>query len=410
VRRATSASGFLAARVVIIGGGVIGMSIAFHLAGRCDSVIVLESGTVGGGSTARATGGVRQQFPAVANMILSREAVAYFARFAELTGEEIAFRQHGYLFVTADERLLRDHAGAVAQQRCLGIPARTVSPVEIGSLHPQVRTDDLAGGTYCATDGSAMPSDVTAAFARAARRRGVEIRQHARALAIRLGGQGQVRAVAVHGGSVPADVVVDAAGPWAAEVLAGTGVVLPIEVRPRQAFAVAPLPWLHGRLPMTVDLDTGAYLHPEPSGAGVIGGADEHRAPGMLATVDDDLAGQLVSAVTKRLPAMAEARVVSGWAGLRARTPDDVGLLGPAAEVAGLWLAAGFGGHGFMQAPVIGRELAGWLVGGRAGLDVSALRPDRFAGRRAEEPGAALSGRSRPGPPAARARTLQDEG
>jgi sarcosine oxidase, subunit beta len=365
-------------RIVIIGGGVVGTSIAYHLArdGYRD-VVVLERGRLGEGSTAKATGGIRQQFSSPVNALLSREAVAYFRQFEDLVGEPFAFRQHGYLFVTTSEETLSLARAGVQMQRGLGIDAVTVAPDEIAELHRAVRAGDLAGGTYCATDGSGSPADAVQAFARQARRHGAQIRQHVAALGIDRDDAGQVRTVLTTDGPVQARTTVNASGPWAGLVADMAGVPIPLTPRPRQAFALAPTGWMSADMPLTVDLDSGAYLHSEHTG-GVIGGTDRDRPGSLEATVDESGLERLISAVTWRFPALADARVLRGWAGLREMTPDDHALVGPVALVPGFWIAAGFSGHGFMHAPVIGRELSRWILTGQPGLDLSPLDPGRF--------------------------------
>jgi sarcosine oxidase, subunit beta len=172
--------------------------------------------------------------------------------------------------------------------------------------------------------------------------------------------------------------VVNAAGPWSGQVAEMAGVRIPLIPRSRQAFAIGPATRLSADLPFTVDLDSGAYLHPEQSG-GVIGGTDRDQPAGFEAKVDESRLPRLISAVSWRFPGLADARLVRGWAGLREMTPDEHALVGPVASVPGLWVAAGFSGHGFMHAPIIGRELSRWLLAGRPGLDLSRLDPSRFA-------------------------------
>ena len=374
-------------RIVIVGGGVVGTSIAFHLAlaGHSD-VVVVERGRLGEGTTSKATGGIRQQFSSEVNALLSHEAVSYFERFEELVGEPFSFRQHGYLFVTTSASVLEAaHRGVQMQQR-LGIRASVVTPEEIAGLHPRMRVDDLAGGTYCATDGSGSPADVVQAFARQARKRGVQIRQHTAVQGIECDGGQRVRRVLTSDGQIDADVVIDAAGPWAGRVADMVGVSIPLEPRPRQAFAIAPLAWMSGDMPLSVDLDSGAYLHPEVSG-GVIGGTDRDRAPSFVDTVDESLLERLITAATRRFPDLVDAQVLRGWAGLREMTPDDHAIVGPVDTVPGFWLAAGFSGHGFMHSPIIGREVSRWLLTGSPDLDLSRLAPDRFDGGAVETEG-----------------------
>lgn len=364
--------------VVIVGGGVIGMALAFQLTrnGYRD-VTVVERGRVGEGATARATGGIRQQFTVPVNVQLARRSVEFFAAFEDHTGSPLDFRRHGYLFLTTDPARLATLTDAVAMQNRHGVPSRILAPDRVGELLPQLRTSDLAGGSYCATDGSASPTDATYGLLKAARAAGAIVYQHRPVTGLRLGRDGQVIGVETDAGPLPAEAVVLAAGPWVAEVGARCGITLPVTAHSRQAFAIAPPEWLSHRLPLTVDLGTGAYLHPATTG-GVIGGTDRDTPPGAKPAVDWTRLERLTAALSHRIPPIADARVIRGWAGLREMSPDDLALVGPVGRPPGLWVAAGFSGHGFMHAPAVGECLAAELLGRPSPVDLSPLRPDRF--------------------------------
>jgi sarcosine oxidase subunit beta len=197
------------------------------------------------------------------------------------------------------------------------------------------------------------------------------------ATAIERDAHGAVRAVNTTGGRLEAEAVVNAAGPWAAEVGRLLGVDLPIAPHRRQAFGISPLPWLGADLPLTVDLASGTYVHPRPGG-GVIGGNDRNVRAGFDEEVDWGLVPALREALARRIPRMAEAEIIRGWAGLRDMTPDEHAIVGPVVAVPGVWTAAGFSGHGFMHSPVVGKLLSEWLIDGAPTLDLSALRPERF--------------------------------
>ncbi|HLI37188.1 MAG TPA: FAD-binding oxidoreductase [Streptosporangiaceae bacterium] len=365
--------------IVIIGGGVIGTSIAFHLAERgYRDVTVAERGLPGEGATARATGGIRQQFTSRINAELARRSVDFFRAFSDRTGAPLDFRQHGYLFLITDPAQLTAFRDAAAMQNELGIPTEIITAERARDLVPSLRTDDVAGASYCATDGSASPADAVAGFAAAARRGGVTILQHAPVTAIERDADGHVRGVLAGGRRLPADIVVIAAGPQTAEVGRLAGACLPVEPHRRQAFAIAPMDWLKPEMPLTVDLASGAYVHPGVSG-GVIGGTDRHTPVGTDTAVDWSGLEPLIAALAGRIPAMADARVTRGWAGLREMTPDDHAIVGPVPEAGGLWVAAGFSGHGFMQAPAVGQAVSDWLLDGSPGLDMTPLCPGRFS-------------------------------
>lgn len=367
-------------RVVVIGAGIIGVSIGYHLAalGHRD-VVILDRGLVGEGTTARATGAIRQQFTSAVNAKLAHLSLGKFLRLAQDTGEPFDFLQHGYLFLLTTPGQLATFTSAVAMQNELGIPSRILTPDEVGELYPQVHTDDLAGATYCATDGSASPTDAANAYAKAARRLGVVIRTRTNVTGfLTKDGGARVCGVRTEDGDVEAGLVILAAGPQSRDLAALAGVTLEVSPHRRQVFAIEGPPWLHRRLPFTVDLSSGAYLHPETD-HGVIGGNDRDVAEGSDTAVDWDLLPSLLDALVHRWPGLDSARVTSAWAGLREMTPDDHALVGPVADLDGLWVATGFSGHGVMQAPAIGQAVAELLVEGHSDIDISPLRPERFA-------------------------------
>ncbi|MQA79574.1 MAG: FAD-dependent oxidoreductase [Streptosporangiales bacterium] len=366
-------------RVVVVGGGVVGVSLAYHLAafGYRD-VVVVERGLLGEGSTAKATGGIRTQFSSPLNARLAHAAVDYFAHFEERVGEPLEFRQHGYLFVLDDERQLAVFRASAEMQRSLGVEVELLEPDAIPSLVPGIVTGDVVGAAYTPNDGSASPADVVQAFARQARRGGVTFRQETEVVGFVRDGAGAVTGVETTGGRLDAELVVVAAGPWAADVGRLAGVTLPVEPHSRQAFGIDALPELTADMPLTVDLGSGAYVHPERSG-GIIGGNDRDTPIALEPRVDWDLTGQLIESLVRRVPWLVGARITSGWAGLREMSPDDHGIVGAVPEVPGLWVAVGFSGHGFMQAPIVGTELARTLLGLETTIDLTPLRPTRFA-------------------------------
>ena len=365
--------------VVIIGGGVVGCSLAFHLAkyGH-DAVTVVEAGLLGEGATAKATGGIRQQFSSRLNADLCREAVDYFAHFEERVGEPFLFRQHGYLFLLGTEVQREQFERDVAMQQSLGIDVRLVANDDIGDLMPGIRTADLHGAAYTPEDGSGSPVDATAAFARQARKRGTTVLQNTRVTEVERSVGGAVAAVRTDDGDrLEAAVVVNAAGPAAAQVGRLVGLELPVEPHPRQAFGIGAMKQLSPTMPLTVDLTSGAYVHPETHG-GIVGGNDRNAPAGDEAKVRWELSEGVISSLIERIPWMEHARITSGWCGLREMTPDDHAIVGPC-DVEGWWNLAGFSGHGFMQAPVVGDHVARWMVGLENRRDLSPLTLERFA-------------------------------
>lgn len=365
--------------VIIIGGGVIGTSIGFHLTdlGYPD-VTILERGNLGEGATAAATGGIRQQFSSEINARLVQRSIELYRSFPSLTGEPFSYREHGYLFLIGAGTDLSMFEKSVRMQNGIGIPSRLLEPAAVGDLVPGVNLDGLAGGAYCPTDGSGTPQEAVAGYAAAMRHNGGKILLGTEALGFR--GTGTTEPVVVtSSGELAAEVVIIAAGPQACDVGALAGVTIPVTPHRRQAFATNPLPWLSDTLPFTVDMATGAYIHPEIGGRAVIGGNDRSVQAGTDTKIDWQLAESLMRSLMERFPRMQDASISRGWAGLREMTPDDNAVVGPLGRPDGFWVAAGFSGHGFMQAPAIGEAVAQLLIFGESSINVDLLRPGRFA-------------------------------
>lgn len=368
------------AEIVIIGGGIVGLSIAYHLAARgCCDVCVLERGRIGQGATAKATGGIRQQFTSEVNIRLSLESLKRFERFEEELGSSADFRQVGYLFLASSGEDWLWLQEAAARQRRLGVPVELLTPEEAARVVPGLRIDDLRGATFCRTDGIADPHAVVQAFAREARRLGIRLLEGHEVAGIDLE-RGKVHGVRLKDGkAIEAGLIVNAAGVHAKDVGLMAGVEIPVEPHHRQAFVAEPLPAVASSSPMTVDLRSGTYVHVERNGNIVLGGGDHGDRRGFDERLDWSLLPRLIEGVTHRLPALEVARVRRGWAGLREMTPDELAIVGPVRETQGFFVAAGFSGHGFMHAPAIGKVMAELILGGNAAtIDISALSLERF--------------------------------
>ena len=376
-----------AADVLIIGGGIAGLSIAYHLARRrAGRIVVLErAGQVGTGSTAKATGGIRHQFSTEINVRLTQLSLSEFQHFEDETGEPIDFVQHGYLFVTTREDRAEVMREGLRLQQRLGVPSRWVTPAEAAALFPDLRVDDLIGGTFCALDGSASPYGAVQGYLRRCRDLGVRVLTDQEAIGIDVAG-GQVRVVRTPSASYETPIVVNAAGPRARPVAAMVGMDRPVHPYRRQVFVMAPVDGLSRGAPLTVDLDTEWYLHQDRGGSLYMGGTDKDRRPGLEEVVDWDGFDAVAAAALRRVPRTRQARVVRAYAGIRSLTPDLHAILGPVPQVRGFYCANGFSGHGFMHAPAVGRLLAEEILDGRAtALDIAPLALTRFAGNIRQE-------------------------
>lgn len=370
------------ADAIVIGGGVIGASVAYHLLERDPrlTVILLErEAEVGTGATSRATGSVRFQFSTEENVRLTQLSYPYFTDALAILGRSVDFVRHGSLFVTSDGATLERSHESVRLQRSLGVPSDVLGPEECGRHLAHMVVNDLAGGTFCPDDGSADPHSLLQGFLARARDRGLEVLVWQSVIGLFREGE-RVTGARTITHAYHAPVVIDCAGPEAHEVGALAGVDVPSRPYRRQVLVTDPLPDLPEVFPLLVDLDTGFYVHRQGKSAVLMGGTDTDHTPGYDTTVDWNAFGAVFEAARRRVPPLADAKVMRAYAGIRDLTPDSHGILGPAPSVPGLYVACGFSGHGFMHAPAIGRLMAEIVLDGRASsMDVSALALDRFA-------------------------------
>jgi sarcosine oxidase subunit beta len=337
------------ARIVVAGAGAAGASVAYHLAELgADSVVLCDRGTVAGGATAKAMGGVRQQFSTAEEVRLAQASI----RFFEELGAPL-FEQVGYLFLATSEAGLTELEERAELQRSLGVP---VEPV---AVPPGVRSDDVLGAVACWQDGVADPPAVARELVRRAAKRGVEVRERTDAA------------------ELEAETIVIAAGPFSGELGAKLGVELPIRPLCRQLLATTPMAGLPTDLPMTVESETGFHFRRRGDRL-VLAMTDPQPRWGFDEAVDESLFDDRLARLRHRFPAAAEARIESGWAGLYDMTPDAHPILGWVGE--GVYAACGFSGHGFMQSPAVGRAIAAELVKAESALDLAPYRPERFAG------------------------------
>jgi sarcosine oxidase subunit beta len=366
------------ADVVIIGGGVIGTSIAYHLAKMgAQGVLVLEKESMlGTGSTGKCAGGIRQQFSTAVNIRLAMESVRFFERFQQELGADPEFRQYGYLFLATTAEDATTFRQNVALQSSLGLDVYTLTADEAKDLVPACNVDDVLLATYCASDGYADPHSVLQAFAKGARQLGVEICTATEVTGIRLKGN-RMDAVITNRGAIETPIVVNAAGPWLASVARLAGIDLPVVPYRRQIFVTNPFPAIPDPVPMVIDFEPSFYFRKEGPGI-LMGMTDDEEPPSFNTHVDWDFLEQVVEKAVHRAPVLAQAGFMDGWGGLYAVTPDDNPILGPLPEIEGFFCAGGFSGHGFMQSPAVGRVLAELILRGHAEPDISALSIHRL--------------------------------
>ena len=366
------------ADVVIIGGGVIGTSIAYHLAkmGAQNTVVLERESMLGTGSTGKCAGGIRQQFSTEVNIRLAMESVRFFETFREELDADPEFRQNGYLFLATTEEEVTAFQQNVALQRSLGLKVEILSPPEAKELVPALNVEDVLLATYCPTDGYADPHSVLQGFAKGARRLGVDMCTDTEATAIERKA-GKVRAVATNQGRIETPVVVDAAGPWLAIVGGMAGIELPVLPYRRQIFVTHPFPAIPNPVPMVIDFQPSFYFRKEGPGI-LMGMTDDEEPPSFNTHADWDFLAQVVEKAIHRAPILEQAGFMDGWGGLYAVTPDDNPILGPLPELEGFICAGGFSGHGFMLAPATGRAIAELILEGQSTVDISALSINRL--------------------------------
>ncbi|MDR5695481.1 MAG: FAD-dependent oxidoreductase [Armatimonadota bacterium] len=369
------------ADVLIVGGGVIGCSIAYHLLRRDRSlrVVLLEKEEmVGMGSTARATGGIRHQFSSAANIRLTQLSLPFYMQFEEETGYSVHFRPHGYLFLTTHAQVLEEFRRNVDLQNSLGVPSRIVTPAEAAKLVPGLRAEDLVGGSFCDRDGTAEPAAAVQGFATRAQSWGLEILTQQQVVALLREGD-RIVGARTQKDTFQAPVVVIAAGAHSSQITATAGLEIPVRSYRRQVSVVAPIPELDVEIPLTVDMDTGFYIHRMGHSGLLLGGTDKDSRPGFSLDVDWEGLDRLLAAGCWRIPLLEKAKVVRTYVGLRALTPDHHPILGRVEALEGLVLACGDSGHGFMHAPAIGLLVSEEILDGRAKtMDLSPFRLERF--------------------------------
>jgi len=378
------------ADVVIIGSGIVGSSVAYHLAQKgCTNVLVLErEAHQGKGSTGKSMGGVRAQFATPVNIQMSKYSIDFFSKFDEVVGHPADYRAHGYLFCATNEKHLAYLKANMERQQTFGVTnVEWISPEDIVKIVPQLRVDDILGGTFCPTDGFVDPHSVMMGFMLNAREKGVRLWLDTEVTGVEVEND-QIKAVKTSRGSVATKTVVNAAGAWAAQIAGMAGAELPVEPLRRQLVPTEPFDQLPQRFPMVIDMSTGFHFRREGKGI-LLAWNDPKETPGFKTEFDTSFIEKILTRAASRVPVLAEAGVNPrrAWAGLYEMTPDHHAIIGPALNVEGLYFVNGFSGHGVMHSPASGRVTADLILSGKSELiDANQLNVNRFAeGRTLEE-------------------------
>lgn len=371
------------AEVVIIGGGVIGSSIAWHLAARgMRNVVVLDRAPIpGAGSTSKATGGFRAQFSTSVNIRMSLLSREKLLRFEDETGVDSGYRPCGYLFLAQADAEMAILAAANALQQREGVTeARIVTADEANSIQPYIARDSHRGGTFSPTDGFIRPMEILRGYREAATRLGVLFIDGVRAISTATEGS-RVRSVEVDGEMYTAPHFVNAAGAWAGIVARDQfGIDVPVTPLRRCVVPTVPMSALPDSMPMTIWVGDGFHFRVRDGRALLLW--PDAPPTSFAAKVPDAWIDRVERFTRERVPALASAALdrAGAWAGLYEMSPDGHAIVGRAAGLENLHLANGSSGHGVMHSPAIGQLVAEEIVDGRAtAVDIHALRPTRFA-------------------------------
>lgn len=370
------------ASVVVIGGGVIGTSIAFHLAeAGVEDVVLMEKDEVGSGSTCRAAGGVRATFSNAANIAIGLRGLEVYSQFSQLFGQDADFQRDGYLYLLSDQEMVDVFTESVALQQSLGVGSRMIDPEEAKRLSPLIETDGLLAATWSPNDGKCTPEAIVAGYAAAARRCGVKIVRNCAVTGIdaRAGGGHEV---VTPRGMISADRIVIAAGAWSRQIGDLIGVDIPVTPYRRQIAFTEPIDGLPARMPsLTIDFPSALYFERERDGL-LIGWADPAQEPGFQLKFElEDWLMKVGEIAEVRVPVLVESGITGGWAGLYEVTPDSNQIIDRVRGRDDVFVAAGYSGHGFLMGPATGEIIRDLYLGREPGYDIGEFRLDRFDAR-----------------------------
>jgi sarcosine oxidase subunit beta len=378
------------ADVVIIGGGIVGSSIAYQLTtAGCRNVVILEREShQGKGSTGKSMGGVRAQFATDLNIRMSLFSIPFFRDFEQIMGHPSGYRPQGYLFIATDPRHMTHLRTNYEKQIAAGLTTvQLVTAETIVKMVPQVRSEDIVGGAFCSTDGFVDPYSVMTGFALRALDQGAEIVCNAMVTGIDRDAKG-ILAVRSTQGTVATRTVVCAAGAWSAQVGKMVDIDLPVQPLRRMLVPTEPFDRISRASPMTVDMATGFHFRPEGLGL-LMAWNDPDEQPGFNTNFDRSFIEKILTRGVHRFPVLEEAEVnpSRAWAGLYEMTPDHHPILGKVPGVEGFYVATGFSGHGVMHSPATGKIMADLILKGTTDLiDARMLDCARFSeGRMVEE-------------------------
>ncbi|MBX7219439.1 MAG: FAD-binding oxidoreductase [Blastocatellia bacterium] len=370
------------ADVVIIGGGIIGCSVAYHLTKMgCKDVVILERETFQGKhSTGRSAGGVRQQFATPVNIRMSKYSIQVLHEFHETMGQDPEYHPYGYLFIATTDEHIRYLQENMKAQLAEGIPVRFLSRGDVEDMVPQLYTEDVLGGSFCPTDGFVDPYSVMQGYNSRARAQGAKVLLETEVTNI-LTQSGRISGVVTSHGTISTRTVVNASGAWARIVGSWVGVDVPIRPTRRQLVNTEKFDELPTNLPMLIDMATGCYMRKE-SGGVMIGWADPDEPESFSTVFNPDFIDVIIEKALPRMPCLENAGINLRrcWGGLYDISPDHHAIIGPVPNLEGFILCNGFSGHGIMHSPAMGVSVAEMILYGESRtLDVHELTVERFA-------------------------------
>jgi sarcosine oxidase subunit beta len=373
------------ASVAVIGAGVVGASVAYHLAARGwrDVVVLDRSGGPGQGSTGAATGGYRAQFTTAINVRLSLLAREKMLRFREEIGADPGYVPAGYLWLARGQGEMDALAAAREVQHAAGLSeSRAVDVDEIRLLSPHVRLDGVVGGAFCPTDGFIKPVAILEGYLRAAERLGARVMWGSQVVGLRSEDPGRITEVETTRERISVDAVVNAAGAWARPIAALAGVDIPVEPARTQVAVTPANDYLPATMPMTIFVSDGFHFRARDRRVLLLMSSQWEPAHPYDVTVDPRWLDAVGRVARERIPSLREVPIddPACWAGLYEKSPDRHAILGHAPGYANFYLANGSSGHGVMHAPALGHLLAEIMSDGSATtVDAAPLRPTRFA-------------------------------